>query len=85
MKKLLIENIGTLVTPEGRVARAGAEQGEVKTIRNAYIYIEDGIIKKVEKGEPDIDKLAADDVEILDAEGALVTPGLVDAHTHLVF
>ena len=97
MKRLLIENIGMLVTPEGNSARAGVKQGEVKTVKNAYIYIEDGIIKKVGKGEPDIDKLiggsasksdnklTADDVEILDAEGALVTPGLVDAHTHLVF
>ena len=25
------------------------------------------------------------DGEVLDAEGRLVTPGLVDAHTHLVF
>ena len=111
MKRLLIENIGTLATPEGNSARGGELQGKVKTLHNAYIYIEDGIIKAVGEGEANIDKLSAgaaggkadalggksapskgklvgdneDDISILDAEGMLVTPGLVDAHTHLVF
>ncbi len=41
------------------------------------ILIEDGVITQVAEA------VAADCVEIIDAKGMLVTPGLVDIHTHL--
>ncbi|MBR5949428.1 MAG: imidazolonepropionase [Clostridia bacterium] len=81
---LLIKNIGLLATPQGNTARCGAEQGRIKEYRNAAVLVDDrgNIVSIHENGElPE----NADSCEVMDAEGALVTPGLVDAHTHLVF
>ena len=79
MERLLIRNIGLLATPRGDCARRGAEQGDVTLLKNAWVLCEGGLIAAAGTGEPP----AADTV--LDAGGRLVTPGLVDAHTHLVF
>lgn len=79
MERLLIRNIGLLATPRGDCARRGAEQGDVTLLKNAWVLCEGGLIAAVGTGEPP----TADTV--LDAGGRLVTPGLVDAHTHLVF
>ncbi len=81
MKKLLVKNIGLLATPEGRTAHRGAEQGKLKFLKDAWVLIEDGVIAAVGTGEVP----AAEGAESLDAGGKLVTPGLVDAHTHLIF
>ena len=80
MLDLLITNIGSLVTPEGKSARYGKAQGEVKQISGAAIGMKDGLIAFVG------DKSRAPEAkEVVDAGGRLVTPGLVDSHTHLVF
>lgn len=77
---LLIHNIGLLATPLGFEAKAGKEQGDIFFLENAYILVRDGLIEKIGQGKPDE---YAD--QLIDAGGCLVTPGLVDAHTHLVF
>lgn len=77
---LLIHNIGLLATPLGRAARGGAAQGDIWTMEGAYVLIRDGRIAAVGQGMP-----ADHDGDSLDAGGRLCTPGLVDAHTHLVF
>lgn len=81
MERLLIKNIGTLVTPSGSAAQSGEAQGRVQVLKNAWVLIENGIIARVGTGTPE----GAADAALLDAEGRLVTPGLVDAHTHLIF
>ena len=81
MDTLLIKNIGLLATPAGRTARRGADQGDVRFLRDAWVRMEDGVIAAVGTGTPERPAGA----EELDAEGRLVTPGLVDAHTHLIF
>ena len=81
MDTLLIKNIGLLATPAGRTARRGADQGDVGFLRDAWVRMEDGVIAAVGTGTPERPAGA----EELDAEGRLVTPGLVDAHTHLIF
>ena len=81
MDTLLIKNIGLLATPAGRTARRGADQGDVRFLRDAWVRVEDGVIAAVGTGTPERPAGA----EELDAEGRLVTPGLVDAHTHLIF
>ena len=81
MDTLLIKNIGLLATPAGRTARRGADQGDVRFLQDAWVRIEDGVITAVGTGTPERPAGA----EELDAEGRLVTPGLVDAHTHLIF
>ncbi len=82
MTKVLVKNIGCLQTPAGSFSHKGRQQGENLKYLNAAIAIEDGIIKEVTGNgvlpEGDFD-------EEIDAEGKLVTPGLVDGHTHLVF
>ena len=81
MKKLLVKNIGMLATPQGKRARSGAEQGEIQILKDAWVLIEDGLISQVGTGAAP----EAAGAEVVDAKGRLVTPGLVDAHTHLIF
>ena len=81
MKKVLVSNIGMLATPKGNAARCGEEQGKIEILKNAWVLIEDGVIAAVGTGKPE----DAEGAEVIDAGGKLVTPGLVDAHTHLIF
>ena len=81
MNKLLLTNIGMLATPQGTAAKAGAEQGNIQILKDAWVLVEDGVITQVGTGAaPEVA-----DAKVVDAEGKLVTPGLVDAHTHLIF
>lgn len=52
-------------------------------INNSYIVIKYGIIIKIAQGDyrSDIDN----DTELFDANNMILLPGLIDAHTHLVF
>ena len=79
MQSLLINNIGLLATPEGASARRGEAQGKIRFLKNAWVLCEGETIAAVGDGPAP----AAD--RVLDAQGKLVTPGLVDAHTHLIF
>ena len=79
----LIHNIGTLQTPLGSFPHAGAAQGENRKYHNAAVLCDGGIIRAVyENGA--LPEVGAD-MQTIDAQGRLVTPGLIDAHTHLVF
>ncbi len=81
---LAVVNIGQLVTLAGPDRpRVGSELCELGIIPNAALLIEDGRIVAAapyqeikSKGLPHA---------VVDAEGRCVTPGFVDAHTHLVF
>lgn len=75
----LVANIGKLVTATGDHAVGGAKQGVVTELNDAWIAMDGAMIAAVGTGKPP----AAD--ACIDAGGALVTAGLVDAHTHLVF
>jgi len=77
---LLVHGIGELVTPCGDSPRSGGEQGELLTLSGAYVLIEGGRISEVREGKP-----PSFSGPTLDAQGRLVTPGLVDPHTHAVF
>jgi len=83
MANLLLRNIGLLATPTGSTARRGREQGEITLLKNAYVLIKDGMIAAVGSGEVPAGML--ENAEVVDVKGRLVTPGLVDAHTHLIF
>ena len=80
MSDLLVVNIGLLATPVGSAAKGGRAQGEIQLLRDAWLRIEDGVIAALGTGVPE-----GTGCPVLDAGGRLVTPGLVDAHTHLVF
>lgn len=78
--KTLIRNIGLLATPEGFCARRGPAQGQLRLLKNAWVLAQDGIITALGQGAP---PCGAE--QVIDAEGRLATPGLADAHTHLIF
>lgn len=80
MERTLVTNIGLLASPEGRQARGGAAQGSIRFLKDAWVLCENGRIAAVGTGEPPIEEARR-----IDAAGCLVTPGLVDAHTHLIF
>ena len=77
--KTIVTNIGMLATPQGSGPRKGPDQGSIQVLKDAWVLMEDGVIAQVGTGPAP----AAD--EVVDAGGNLVTPGLVDAHTHLIF
>lgn len=83
---LLISPIGELATPyvESGPAR-GADMQNIRQVHDAAIAVKDGNIVHCGKRDDVLSKIQADDATVIDASGKLVTPGLVDPHTHLVF
>src|ERR1700733_6424337 len=83
--KLAIVNIGQLVTLAGPARpRAGAEMQELGLISDAALLIEDGRILSAGSYST-LRGANGPETTVIDAKGRLVTPGFVDAHTHLVF
>jgi len=84
---LLLTNIGLLATPRGTTAQKGSAQGKLSLIPNATVGIKDGrIIYVGEQGsDTSATQITVTAAQTIDCGGRLVTPGLVDAHTHLVF
>jgi len=85
---MVLTNIGLLATPVGNSARKGAAQREIALIPNAVIGIKDGKIAFVGREQGDAQQAESaqgDATQLIDCGGRLVTPGLVDSHTHLVF
>lgn len=85
MAKLLVHNIGSLVTLERLVSEQrhtsiAAADLSIKT--KAWLAIENG--KVVGSGEGAVPSLYRD-FPLLDAKQRLLTPGLIDSHTHPVF
>ncbi len=75
----------TLVVRNATVATCDRGPSDAGLVAGGAVAIEDRRIAWV---GPDREVAGAVDLEtarVLDARGALVTPGLVDAHTHLVF
>lgn len=84
MSTLLVKNIGLLQTPVGSFSHGGEKQGENLKLREAAILIEDGVIQEITDGGR-LPGGSEDADTVIDAEGRLVTPGLVEGHTHMVF
>ena len=84
MASLLIKNIGILQTPVGSYSHRGKEQGENLKLRNAAVLIKDGIIAEI-TADGALPEGTSEADDVIDAEGNLVTPGLVEGHTHMIF
>lgn len=80
---MLIKNIKTLVgiLPQGVLRLCGNEMNTLNTLDNAYLMLEDGLIKEFGKMEQCPDYSG----ETIDASGKMVFPSFCDSHTHIVF
>ena len=80
---MLIKNIKTLVgiLPQGVLRLCGSEMNTLNTLDNAYLMVEDGLIKEFCKMEQCPDYRG----ETIDASGKMVFPSFCDSHTHIVF
>ena len=82
---LAIVNIGQLVTLAGPPRpRVGPELRELGIVEDGALLVWEGHIAAAGAYAELRDKIPPD-AAIVDAEGRCVTPGFVDAHTHLVF
>lgn len=78
-----IVNIGQLVTMSGPAGpRRGNQMSEIGIVQDAVIHLQDELITYA---GPRANAPTIKANGFIDAEGKLVTPGLVDAHTHAVF
>ena len=84
MTKRYIRNASELVTCRGTAPKKGAEMTDIGLIKNGGVLIHDDVIFAVGTTE-ELDKLADDSYEIVDATGKTVMPGFVDSHTHFIF
>ena len=81
-----VVGISELATPEGRSARLGSELGRLRTIREAAVACRgDRFVFVGTERDFRNTVVMASGGRILDARGATVLPGFVDAHTHLPF
>ena len=72
MSKLLIKNIGELLT---------GNSGSLEVQHDKEILLSGGKIESVGKSG----EFSEEGCEVIDTENSLLTPGLVDPHTHLIF
>ncbi len=83
---LVVRNIGRLATLAGPVPRTGAALRELGIVEAAAVAAHRG---RIVYAGPEAGLAAAIAPEpgatVLDADGAAVVPGFVDAHTHLAF
>ena len=79
---VLITNIGELLPMDQTGPVKGMKMNELKIIPDGALAIKEGKVAWIGKTE---DAHALEAVKVIDADRRLVTPGLVEAHTHLVF
>ena len=82
---IIIKNIRQLigiVSPETR-RKVGSEMNDVQSINDAFLTIDDGIIKDF--GESSRCPLPSGEDEIIDARGGMVMPAFCDSHTHICY
>lgn len=66
--------------------RRGSQQGELGLIENGAVAVRDGRIVLVGSTDEVLDQVTlTPNATVIDAEGRTVAPGLIDAHTHVVF
>ena len=80
-----VVNCGQLITLAGpNRPRVGDELRELSIVRDGVLLIADGRIAAA-GSYSELRSSLSPDVEVIDAGGRAVSPGFVDAHTHLIF
>lgn len=81
---LIIYNIGTLVTSR-ELDRKDFDNGmeNIEILEDGYLAVKDGKVIAVGTGEVPVE-LKGEKTQLVDAERKVVTPGIIDSHTHLV-
>ncbi|MGB8002489.1 MAG: imidazolonepropionase [Anaerobacillus sp.] len=86
--KLLITHAAQLITMKGYSERPAikAAMSELDIIENGALYIEDGKVVETGSSNEICEKYKSllNSEHHIDATGKVVTPGLIDPHTHLV-
>ena len=84
---IIVRNIGRLLTmSDGAIPRVGADMRKTGEIREAAVAALDGVVVAAGPEADVTGEVALGDGAVeVDAGGAVVTPGLVDPHTHAVF
>ncbi len=84
-KKILIKNIGELVTCKGFSGKSGSEMNNLHIIHNGAVTAHQGIITDVGKQKAVLENIQLKDYTVIDAENKSVLPGFIDSHTHFIF
>jgi len=83
---LLIKNIGQLITMAGPVPRIGATMNDLGMIENGGVAAAGEEVLAIGTSDEVQGKVTlSESCRVIDAHGAVVTPGLIDSHTHPVF
>lgn len=79
--RLILRNASSIATcsADGKPFKRGKEMADAGVVRDADIYIEDGVIRNVGKVED------MPGCEVVDVSGKTIVPGFVDPHTHAIF
>ena len=81
-----VRRIGLLATLAGEAPRTGAALRDLGALEDAAVASAEGrIVWLGPERELEASVRLASDASVLDADGAAVVPGFVDAHTHLAF
>ena len=82
-ERLFIRNIGTLagITSPDTCCKYGDEMSEVTCLHQAWLIVEDGMIKEYGTAE----KAPQSSDKVIDAEEGFVLPAFCVSHTHLVY
>jgi imidazolonepropionase len=81
---LVVRNIGVLATLAGPAPRLGPALREIGVVERAVLAAAGGRILYAGP-EARLDSRVSAEAVVIDADGAAVVPGFVDAHTHLAF
>ncbi len=82
---IIIKDIRQLIgiVPPETQRKVGSEMDDVQSINDAFLSIDDGIIKDF--GESSRCPLPSGEDEIIDARGGMVMPAFCDSHTHICY
>lgn len=82
---LLVHPIGELATPDCNGPARGHSLGNIKRIRDAAVAVSGGKVVAAGPAQQVLDQIDSSEAVVVDASRKVVTPGLVDPHTHLIF